>query len=86
MDVAGQIITQKTPRALWDNNIHAPQDGRKILWEFFIFMEFGHYPTILLSTRQWILLARNEIAVYEAILHHKNTKGYIGQLYTYSTI
>ena len=38
-DAAGTIFTPKISRALWDNYIYTPQYGRKILWQFFIFME-----------------------------------------------
>ena len=35
--VAGPIFTPK--KALWDNNVHTPQDGSNILWEVYLFME-----------------------------------------------
>ena len=38
-----------------------------------------YYPTILWSPRHWISLARNGIIVAGAIVHHENTKVFIGK-------
>ena len=32
-------VTLSILNTLYDNNIHPLQDGRKILWQFYIFME-----------------------------------------------
>ena len=34
-----QYSSRKTLKVLWENNIHTQQDGRKIFWQIFKFME-----------------------------------------------
>ena len=41
----------KTSKATWDNHIHNPQYGIKILWQFFIFMELEPFSYYLVITQ-----------------------------------
>ena len=45
--VAGPILTQKISKYVRVNDIHNPQDRRKILLQFLIFMELELFPNIL---------------------------------------
>ena len=47
--VSGPILAQKNINGYMKKYIHNPQDGRKILWKLFIFMEqepFYYYSVI----------------------------------------
>ena len=43
ISVALPTFTQKNSKALWDNNIHNLQYGRKMLWQLFIFMDLDPF-------------------------------------------
>ena len=47
-------LDQYSPRisnVLWDNNIDTPQYGRKVLWQFFMFMELEPFSYYFISTK-----------------------------------
>ena len=50
--VAGPIFThKKIPKALWDNYIHTLLDWRKMLWQFFIFVELELFSYFFVITK-----------------------------------
>ena len=59
ISVSGPIFTHKNlPKALWDNDIHTAIYERKILWQFFIFMElepFSYYFMTTVCTYFWLI-------------------------------
>ena len=86
-----QYSSRRTSRSLWDNNIHTPQDGSKILWQFPIFMELqslSYYfvitQTLNLSNKKWILVQLEEqltIKTSKAILKNNiHTPQYVRKI------
>ena len=49
--VSGPTLAHKISETLWDYDIYTPQDGRKILWQFFIFMKLYPFLYYFLITK-----------------------------------
>ena len=80
MGVAGPIFNQKLSKALWDKYTHTPQDGSKIFWQLFIFMELDPFYYYIMITKTLNMSHKKiYIGVSGLIFTNKNTKGYMGE-------
>ena len=85
--ISQPIFTQKrTSKYLWDNDIHALQNGGKILWKILIFIDLEPFFYYFLITKTLNLSHKiTEIGVSGSILTQGKIKVYMGKPYPSST-